>query len=398
MTHRLDQQALRHLQGDARLSELGSFVPPLQVIRSLGIGRDEVAHSRLLAALLNPQQHRGAETMLRALLRGILRQRPFADGTGNRLREVLGASWTSVVIRREFRSIDIVARVASSEHTVVVGIENKIDAEEGEEQLGRYQRALRSAFPGQTSLMVFLTPTGREPTTAISPHPVSTVSLGYDLIVEATEGALRETRPGSRDEYALSEVVAYLKENILGEDTEVRTLVRQLWREHGKALRLAMKHRPRLEDIQDLYEALLRERFGDDNVYIYYWPSRGELRDINMILTSWNDAGFPFQFILSLNDEGSPLVRLLMWRGSYDENATFLKKWARTVNASDPALVDSEFTRLPNWGGWRRVFSEEDSPPDAVLDNQAFDDATARKAVEAVEALYERLEPYIKVT
>lgn len=395
MAEQIDQRALRNLHRDGRLSELDHFVTPLQIIRSLGIERDEVAHSRLLAALLNPRQHRGAEAMLRALLRGILDRQSLANRTGERIREVLGASWTNVIIHREFRSIDIVAQIASSKHAVVVGIENKIDADEGEEQLGRYQGALKRAFPGQTSLMVFLTPTGREPTTAISPHPVPTISAGYKLIVEAAEDALQKTTPGSRDDHTLSAIVAHLKENILGEDTEVRALVRQLWREHGKALRLAMKHRPRLADVRELYEALLREKFGDD-AYTYYWQPRGELREIKTVLTSWHETGFPFQFILCLNDEGAPLVRLLIWRDSYDENATSLKKWARDVNASDPNLVDDEFTKLRNWWGWRRVFLEEDSPPNAILDEQAFDEATAKEAAEAVVALYEKLKPYTK--
>ncbi len=387
-------QALRDLEGDELLSRLDRYVHPFDLVGSLGVGRDEVAHSRLLAALLNPKRHRGAETMLRSLLRDILRLRSLDGDTGEHVETILAETWKHVEVQREFKSIDVVVRITSPSRTVVVGIENKIDAGEGEDQLGRYQEALRRAYPKNAALIVFLTPTGRDPATAIPNHAVSAVSAGYDLIVAATEEVLRETESGSRDEHALSEVVAHFKENILSEDTEVKALVRDLWKSHGRALRLAIKHRPRLEDVRDLYEALLRERFGDDNAYIYYWPSRGELREIKMFLHSWTDAGFPFQFILSLNDEGSPLVRLLMWRDSYDEKATFLKKWARTVNASDPALVDSESTKLPHWVGWRRVFSEEDSPPDAVLDNQAFDDATAKEAAEAMVALYEKLESH----
>ena len=39
--------------------------------------------------------------------------------------------------------------------------------------------------------------------------------------------------------------------------------------------------------------------------------------------------------------------------------------------------------------------AEEDDPPGAVLTEQAFDEATAREAVEAVVGLYEKLQPYI---
>ena len=191
--------------------------------------------------------------------------------------------------------------------------------------------------------------------------------------------------------------MAHLREDILGEETKVKTLVRELWRDHGKALRLAMEHRPRLEDIRSVYEALLRERFGAD-ANIYYHRPRGELREIKMSLHSWVNAGFPFEFILHVDRDGIPLVRLLIWGDSYDDHATPLSEWARGVNASDLTLIDEEFPKLQYWWNWRRVFLEEDYPPWAVLDEQAFDEATARAAVDAVVTLFEKLQPYIKAT
>jgi hypothetical protein len=50
---------------------------------------------------------------------------------------------------------------------------------------------------------------------------------------------------------------------------------------------------------------------------------------------------------------------------------------------------------LGGWTWWRRVFKEEDYPPEAILEAQAFDDATAEAAVEAVVALYEKLRPHV---
>ena len=195
MADQTNVQKLRDLARDSRLLELDHFVPPLQIIRALGVERNEIAHSRLLAALLNPRQHRGAEIMLRSLLQSILRQQYLAGSIGERLQGVLGTSWTNVAVQREFQFIDIVVQIATSHHTVVIGIENKIDAGEGNEQLGRYQNALERAFPTQTSVMVFLTPTGREPTTAISHGRVPAFSAGYDLIVEAVEETLQRAAP-----------------------------------------------------------------------------------------------------------------------------------------------------------------------------------------------------------
>jgi hypothetical protein len=115
-----------------------------------------------------------------------------------------------------------------------------------------------------------------------------------------------------------------------------------------------------------------------------------------MRLHSWYDAGFPFDFILYVDRDGLPVVRLLLWGESYDTRAASLREWARDVNATDPKLVDEDFPRLRNWWNWRRVFREEDYPPEAVLNEQAFDEATARAAVEAVVRLYDKLRPNIR--
>jgi len=55
-------------------------------------------------------------------------------------------------------------------------------------------------------------------------------------------------------------------------------------------------------------------------------------------------------------------------------------------------------TRAPpiHLSAWRRVLVEPDHPASAVLDEQAFDEATARAAVEAVVRLYEKLQPHIR--
>ena len=387
---------LRDLQKDGRFLELDRYVPPLQIVRSLGAERDELAHSRLLAVLLDPWQHRGAETMLRAMLRSICRYEYLAQDARNHLQEILGALWTNVDVQREFEFIDIVVQITTSRRTIVVGIENKIDAAEGEEQLSRYQRALEQAFLDQTSIMVFLTSTGRLPTTALDQSSVPVIPAGYEMLVENIEETLRDSKLGSRDRRVLSEIAAHIREEILDEEQEVKALVRELWKSHGKALHLAMEHRPRLEDIHRMYETLLRERFGND-INIYLWRLRGELREIKMSLPTWVDAGFPFEFMLYV-DEELPKVRLLISQNSYEPRAEFLRKWARDVNASTSTLIDEDFKKLPRWGFWRRVLHEQSYPPEAILDEQAFDEATARAEVEAVMELYETVQPYIKTT
>lgn len=334
--------------------------------------------------------------MLRALLRSILSQDGFTDDIGERLRMVLEVSWTEVTVRREFFHIDIVVYISCERDSVVIGVENKIDAGERPQQIGRYQETLQRIYPDIAAVMVFLTPTGRKPTTASSDSQVPVFSLGYDSILAAVEETLRQTERGSHDEHVLREIIVHLREDILGETPEVRALALELWKTHGRALRIALEHRPKLEDIRYMYEALIKERYGHD-VQISYWKWKGELREIKMALPSWVENGFSFEFMLRVNGKGLPDVRLLLWHDNYNNHASALQEWARGVNVSAGPLIDEEFGPVRSWGVWRRVLLEEDYPSDTVLDEQLFDEATAIAAVESVGELFEKLQPHIDV-
>jgi PD-(D/E)XK nuclease superfamily len=268
VTNPTDIAALRLLETDERFQQLDRYVPPLALIRTMGVSRDEVAHSELLAMLLNPRRHAGAEAMLRTLLREIARAPSLDRQIIERLWAMVEAPWSRVSVHRERLFIDVVVEIASAEGALVVGIENKIDAGEQPEQIARYQGALARAYPDRTAVMIFLTPTGREPTTARVGGPVPALALGYDSVLAAVEEARRRAMHGSGDESVLGVVAAHLKEDILG-DPEVKNLVRELWRTHGRALQLAIRHRPQLSDIREPYVELLRERYGEDAEFCY---------------------------------------------------------------------------------------------------------------------------------
>jgi hypothetical protein len=76
---------LQDLEADPRFGKLNDYVPPLSLVRAFGVSRDEVAHSRMLARLLDPRRHRGAGFVLGTLLREI-GARPVDAHLARRLR------------------------------------------------------------------------------------------------------------------------------------------------------------------------------------------------------------------------------------------------------------------------------------------------------------------------
>ena len=392
-----DADALHALEADPRFGKLNDYVPPLSLVRAFGVARDEVAHSRVLARLLDPRRHGGAGFVLAALLREMAARPGVAEPLAEKLRTAAEGPFERVVVHRERLLIDVVVEIDSPRGDLVVGIENKINAGEQPEQIARYQATLSRAYPGRVTVVVFLTPTGRGPTTALADGPVPCVTLGYDAVLRAIGEARGRAESGGRDERGLMELEAHLREDILGEAGEEKALARGLWRTHGRALRLAMEHRPRLNDIRDEYVALLDERFEDAN-FVFYPEKRGDLSEIKMRLDSWHDKGFPFTFMLHTKNGRRPHARVLIWQQWYEKRARSLASWARRVNASlEEPLIDDRFPRLPGWD-WHKVLLEEDHPPDAALEEDAFDSETVRAGVDAVAALVELLRPHVEGT
>ena len=383
------------MAADSRLRYLDRYVPPLSLMRAFGVARDEVAHSRMLADLLDPRRHRGAREVLATLLREVASGPGLDPEVALDFRRVAEGPWERVSVHRERLLIDVVVEVSQAERAVVIGIENKVDAREQAEQLARHQAALARAYPGRTAAVVFLTPTGRGPSTADRGTRVPVVALGYSAVLAAIGEARAGSPPGSGDERALSLLVSHLKEEILGEGDRERTLARELWRDHNRALRLAMEHRPNVGDVKDELVGLLRDRYGQEaNVFV--WPERGAPKEIKMDLWRWFERGFPFTFLFHEDPEGRPSVRVLSWRGNYLSHAETLARWAPAVNARlGRVLVDERLSRIRGWD-WHKVLAEEDYPPEAALAEDAYDARTARAAFEAIVGLVETLRPHVE--
>jgi hypothetical protein len=89
-------------------------------------------------------------------------------------------------------------------------------------------------------------------------------------------------------------------------------------------------------------------------------------------------------------------ARASTYRDNYLPHADTLANWAPKVNAKvGPSLVDEGFSRITGWY-WHKVLPEEDYPPRAALDEDAYDGETARAAFEAMVGLGELQRPHVE--
>lgn len=401
-----DIEALRRLRFDPRLANLGSYVPPLSLFRLFGMVRDELAHSRMLASLLDPRRHRNHELILRPFLHeiGLALDKANSPDAAS-VHRVSEAPMSRVAVRLELFRIDIVVEIDSPDGDMVLGIENKIDADEQPRQIARYQRALSRGYPNRTAVMVFLCPDARAPITASPSSKVPVAEIGYRSVVSAIKSVLDMVDLNSQDRLSLEETARHIEEDILSssDNTELRSMVRELWEDHGRAFRLVERHKPCMADIQQKYEEILGEYFGNDATFSYY-PNSREFREIRMQLCSWKKKGFPFILMFYLGPNSGLLgVRLLLSDNghgdaqySYSALQPKLKEWAERVNESVGPMVDETFAPILRWTYWRRILAEENFPPTAALNKQSFDEVCAQEAAERVITLVESLRPYVE--
>ena len=143
---------------------------PVSLFGTMDYGRLETAHTRTLAWLLDDRDHGFGFKLLEALLLHLVKDRRIrvtrlewvkseypvycgpASTDGGRLDILAEGRWEELGNDVSWRLV----------------IEAKIDAEEGEEQLSRYDKCLVEfdRRPATEVLRVFLTPDGREPSSA----------------------------------------------------------------------------------------------------------------------------------------------------------------------------------------------------------------------------------------
>lgn len=132
------------------------------IFEAAGLVRQEIRHSNILAFLLNPNEPHGlGDTLLKQIVNFACRKSNH-DQNPNSLNMALG-DFDDAYVRREEMHIDVLAW--SPNNRVVLTIENKVDAGQGDGQLKDYRDKILndSRFKGYRKLFVYLTLDEDEP-------------------------------------------------------------------------------------------------------------------------------------------------------------------------------------------------------------------------------------------
>ncbi len=213
-------QQLRAFAGDEQLYQLEAVLTNFNIFEAIGATHRELAHSHFLAYLLDPEQnHRLGDEFLKRFLR-------------EAVPELLGAaSFEQVVVRREYRNIDILIEDTQAEAIVI--IENKIWSPEGTGQLSVYWKAMSTEYPTWSRFGVYITPAGGPPSDEhYRPLSYKVVKKILEQVLNARSGHLN-----SGVELVLEHYIDILGRFIMG-NTNAADLARQLYFKHRAAVKL----------------------------------------------------------------------------------------------------------------------------------------------------------------
>lgn len=226
------------------------------VFETLRVADVEIRHSNFLAWLLNPREtHEQGDAFLRAVLQALLAESPspITRELGQRINS---ANLRSVTVDREWQHIDLLIRVPSLD--LIIAIENKIDASEGDGQLRRYRRIVERERAAH-KLFIYL---------ALRDEDINDnqwIKCSHALVLDCIRTVL-----ASPDRSMQPAVGAFIEHYVQILESRVTTnpqqlqLCREIFRKHGEAIKLIMRTvgSPRAH-VHDAFAELVEQRFPD---------------------------------------------------------------------------------------------------------------------------------------
>ena len=232
--------ALRKLEADPCLAQLGETLVEFDALAVLGVSRREEAHSNVLAWLLDPKgNHMLGDFFLAEFLCAI--DPCMAE-------QIRNSDWANTEVQREWHcvvdgkpgSLDIL--VLNEDTEFACAIENKLLSGEHSNQLRRYRKALEAAYLGFNVSHVFLTRRGNH--ARLVKEQKFWQPIDHGLVLRLVEVTL-EHGPMP----ANGEVVAFLRQyqktlrRRIVPETEMRRIANDLYRRHREAIDLIVNQK-----------------------------------------------------------------------------------------------------------------------------------------------------------
>lgn len=232
------ESLLRFMQDADCLENLSKWTNDFNVFDVLKISRAEIRHSNMLGWLLDPNENHGlGDSFLYGIISKISQYISHSDAL-----LFLSSDLYSFNVYREWNHIDIL--LVSNQCKLVLAVENKVGSHEhnsngrNESQLVTYKKRLQSQFKDYTTILVYLTPDGD------NPSDDDWVVLNYSDVVTILESVYKSRSCSLAGEASLliKNYINTIKKTVIM-DQELVNLCNSIYNKHRKALDLIFENR-----------------------------------------------------------------------------------------------------------------------------------------------------------
>lgn len=375
-----------HLLSSEHYQQLAVFEPPFDPIQVLGISGRELSYSSVLSWLLsNPANREFRRGFVLAIA-----ERPDFDFDADRDEPI---EVKREVSDREAGRIDVLVNFPRLKLAVV--IEVKVWAEEGGDQIRRYQRFLVKKYPHYCAkVVIFLTRFGDEPKGSDRSSDAKVLSMSWGEIAD-----LIGKCSGNGEEHDFrNQFARHLYRRVLVENEEQRLVINLLKEgNNAETIKRIVENLPHLGQYGDKWKCIVAEVIDVDQEeleLVEYPSSRKRTRELKVRVPKWNESGLPFTLMLYYNSYRDSGVRVLVYKDAYNRKKCNLEAFA----CSSDRIVGS-FPKVAGWTMWHSVLAQDKDikePEGTLIHKQVFDDDFLHQARKRLEKQLEPLLPLVR--
>ena len=236
MTDNLMRQVSNLIMKDADFRQISEQKDVYCPFAALGAARMEIRHSNFLANLINPNENHGfGDLLLKGFLEALLGQTDVTE----LLLDLHLTDLSDAVVLREWKDVDLLVRLprSSKKQDLIFAIEIKIEANESQGQLKKYEEAVTEAWPQARTLFFFLTPDHAEASRE------TWVDVPFSEVLNEFERSLA-LGEGQSDARRLAELYIQMMRRNYVADEKMNDLAAQIWGRHRAALEFLSEHQP----------------------------------------------------------------------------------------------------------------------------------------------------------
>lgn len=252
-------------EAQEKFNAIKNSVMDFNIFEITGLGNQEIKHSNTLAWLFGDNEHGLKYQILERFLKFTLENGNNTSESYENLEKYLKIQEKNIRISRESYNIDLL--LIDENNEFVITIENKVEADEGEEQLFKYRKFIDDKYKDFERIYIFLTKDGHSPKDESEQSQWLTAT--YKMVGDSIEYSLKNNKLSQKANIILSSYVDLLKRRNIVSNEKLQNLCEQIWDKYEKELQILINYKK--TKIDKLYDFIINTLKNNDiSLYTKY--------------------------------------------------------------------------------------------------------------------------------